>query len=112
MAADDSNFIAKVLGVSHQTIQRDFRGRVTKGDKTVTNGDKPLRGPEGIGENEWDTPKEIIALARQVLGTIDFDPASSKRAQRVAQANSYLTKRNDRLKQSWRGKVWLNPLYA
>jgi phage N-6-adenine-methyltransferase len=74
--------------------------------------DKTVRGTEGTGENEWFTPAEYVELARNVLGSIDLDPASSDRAQHVVQAAKYFTKADDGLSHEWRGRVWLNPPYA
>jgi ParB family chromosome partitioning protein len=75
-------------------------------------GNDNVRGTQGTGENEWFTPPEYIELARQVLGEIDLDPASSDEAQRIIQAAQYFTKTDDGLKQEWCGRIWLNPPYA
>jgi len=39
--------------------------------------------------DEWYTPPETIALAREVMGGIDLDPASSEMAQGWIQAETY-----------------------
>jgi len=70
------------------------------------------KGASGTGENEWYTPAEHIAAARDVLGEIDLDPASSDAAQRIVGAAAYFTKEDDGLAREWRGRVWLNPPYA
>lgn len=70
-----------------------------------------IRGTEGTGEFERYTPAEYIELAREVLGTIDLDPASSLHAQQTVRATSYLTIEDDGLAQEWHGRVWLNPPY-
>jgi phage N-6-adenine-methyltransferase len=66
----------------------------------------------GTGDNEWHTPQEYLDAARDVLGTIDLDPASSGIAQRTVRAAQYFTIDDDGLTKPWRGKAWLNPPYA
>ena len=58
---------------------------------------------------EWITPKAYIYLARQVLGDIDLDPASSHFAQRNVEATTYFTPEEDGLSRQWFGRVWLSP---
>lgn len=67
---------------------------------------------EGTGENEWYTPAEYIEMARDVLGDIDLDPASSDVAQQWIRAEQYFSKADDGLAKQWHGRVWLNPPYA
>ena len=64
------------------------------------------------GENEWYTPEQYIEMARQVLGSIDLDPASSHVANRAIQAATFYSQETDGLAQEWRGNVWMNPPYA
>lgn len=64
------------------------------------------------GENEWYTPSEYIEAAREVLGTIDLDPASSSIANERVKATSYFTKEDNGLAHEWHGNVWMNPPYA
>lgn len=62
--------------------------------------------------NEWYTPPTIIETARQVLGTIDLDPASCAGAQKTVRAKAYFTREDDGLSRAWHGRVWLNPPYG
>jgi len=64
------------------------------------------------GNNEWYTPARYIALARQVMGGIDTDPASSEVANRTVQAARIFTQDDDGRTQTWTGRVWMNPPYA
>jgi phage N-6-adenine-methyltransferase len=71
-----------------------------------------VRGTGGTGQNEWFTPAKYIALARQVLGEIDLDPATHETAQATIQAKQFFTKADNGLAQKWHGRVWLNPPYT
>jgi len=64
------------------------------------------------GDNEWYTPVEYIKAAREVMGTIDLDPATSAFGQARIGAANYRTLENDGLSIFWSGNVWLNPPYS
>jgi phage N-6-adenine-methyltransferase len=67
---------------------------------------------QGTGENEWYTPAEHIEAAREVLGDIDLDPASSIIANRTVRAAQFFTIEDNGLERDWHGRVWINPPYA
>lgn len=64
------------------------------------------------GNNEWYTPEEYIKSARQVLGVIDLDPATSQKANEVVKAENIYTIEDNGLEKEWFGNVWLNPPYS
>lgn len=62
---------------------------------------------------EWNTPRWLIDLVREVLGGIDLDPASNELAQSWIQAGQYIDKRSDGLTQDWvASRIFLNPPYG
>jgi hypothetical protein len=61
-------------------------------------------------KENWYTPKLYVEKVRSVLGSIDFDPASSPEAQETVQATEFLTENGTTM--PWHGKVFLNPPYS
>lgn len=64
------------------------------------------------GADEWYTPGWLTALARQLLGWIDLDPASSELANRTVGAATFYDRTHDGLTLPWFGQVWLNPPFS
>ncbi len=58
-------------------------------------------------DNHRRTPVEIIEMAREMLGTIDLDPASDEDANKAVKAVHFYD--TDGLIKPWYGRVWLNP---
>jgi len=59
--------------------------------------------------DRWFTPIPVLDLVREVLGSIDLDPASEELAQARVQAANFYT---DGLNKPWNGKVFCNPPYS
>jgi hypothetical protein len=81
---------------------------------TAENQDLRLRlqKPTSTRTDEWYTPPEFIEMARQVMGSIDLDPASNELAQSWIKATKYFTKDDDGLRQEWAENVYCNPPYG
>jgi hypothetical protein len=58
--------------------------------------------------DERFTPGDIIEDAREVMGTIDFDPASCAEANEVVKADVFYTIEDDGLTKEWHGNGWCN----
>ena len=90
--------------------QREIVERVEAGEKPSSV--IKAHVSHNSGNNEWYTPPEFIAAAREAMGGIDCDPATSKIANATVQAPTFYTAETDGLSQAWHGNVWMNPPYA
>lgn len=63
---------------------------------------------QNSGNVEYYTPKFIIEAAREVMGSIDLDPASCKEANQIVKADNFFTKQDNGLDMNWYGNVWMN----
>ncbi len=79
--------------------------------KADPDGDGDKGGGEADGD-EWYSPPELIEAVRDVLGTIDLDPASCPEAQQTVQAIRYYSIVDDGLVQPWDGLVFLNSPFS
>lgn len=113
---------AAAVGVSGRTVQNaefvkehapELFQEVKTGNITVDAALKKTKPKvtHNSGDKEWYTPESYIAAATMVMEQIELDPASSKEANAVVKANRFYTKKENGLKQNWRGTVWMNPPY-
>ena len=61
---------------------------------------------------EYYTPPYYVELAREVMGSIDLDPASCKQAQEIVNAINYFDEEANGLLRPWYGNIFLNPPYS
>ena len=59
--------------------------------------------------SEHWTPLSIVEAAREALGAIDLDPASSIEANKRICAKHFLSREEDGFTKDWYGRVFLNP---
>lgn len=90
--------------------QREILDRVEAGEKPAAA--VKAHVSHNSGNNEWYTPPQFIAAAREAMGSIDCDPATSEIANATVQAPTFYTAETDGLSQAWHGSVWMNPPYA
>ncbi|EQB9038067.1 DNA N-6-adenine-methyltransferase [Vibrio cholerae] len=64
---------------------------------------------QSSGDTEYYTPLEWVEAARQVMGSIELDPASSHIANQTVKAERFFTIHDDGLKQDWKAEtLWMN----
>ena len=96
-----------------EEIQREVVNRVKEGFKPREAFREVKRNVLHSSEsNEWYTPQQYVDAARELMGGIDLDPATSEQANATVKAKKIYTIDDDGYAQAWKGKVWLNPPYG
>ncbi len=100
---------AKVVNLPEEERQVIAAAPVEQMADTAREAIKRAHVANNSGNNEWYTPADYIALAREVMGGIDTDPASSETANRTVQASQIFTAEDNGLTKQWSAFKWLNP---
>ena len=103
---------AKVVNLPEEERQVIAAAPVEQMADTAREAIKRAHVANNSGNNEWYTPADYIALAREVMGDIDTDPATSAVANQTVRAKTFFTADDNGLAQEWSGRVWMNPPYA
>lgn len=101
--------VTKVLEKGSDRLKREY----VSGDITLEEAYKKVtvHVSNNSGKYEWYTPKKFVDAAREVMGSIDLDPASSSIANRIIQATKIYTEQDNGLTPHWYGNIWMNPPY-
>lgn len=95
--------------------EQEAVGQGLKEGKSIKEAVSDVKKPHVVnnsGNNEWYTPLIYIDAAREVMGSIDTDPASCQIANQTVKATTYYTKELNGLTLPWSGNVWMNPPYG
>lgn len=96
----------------HGSIARELADKGYEPTKAAVSREINARLGAYSGDNEWYTPAKYVEMARDVMGTIDVDPASNAIAQKTVQASVHYTAETNGLDKDWRGRLWMNPPYS
>lgn len=99
----DPDDLEAILELDEKAIlqaAQEIRRRKADG---ISGHEQPNRGET----NDWLTPRHIL----DALGKFDLDPCAAL-DQPWATARRHLTVKDDGLKKTWAGRVWLNPPYG
>jgi phage N-6-adenine-methyltransferase len=79
---------------------------------TVSGAIAAVSHAPGYDSDEWYTPDEILDAIRRVLGTIDIDVCSCKKAQERVRAKRWFSKADDARTKQWKGRAFFQPPFS
>jgi hypothetical protein len=74
--------------------------------------DETYFAPRIITGDDYYTPVELLETVREIMGTIDLDPASHVSANARLKITHIYTEGDNGLARDWFGSVWLNPPFS
>lgn len=105
--------LAAEVADESEEIQREVVNRVKEGFKPREAFREAKRNVlHSSDSNEWYTPLRYVDAARELMGQIDLDPATSEQANETVGAKKIYTPADDGFAKQWKGRVWLNPPYG
>lgn len=115
LSLNQSSIFQKIAAMPEPEFEKGIAEKKESAELTTAGMLRLAKGAHvsnNSGDNEWYTPEKYIHSARKVMGRIDLDPASTKRANEIIKAETYFDEEADGLTQKWFGCIWLNPPYA
>jgi ParB-like chromosome segregation protein Spo0J len=116
--------LSKIAGISEGTLNKvkhieekatpKQKEKLRAGETTVNKIYQEINPhiSQNSGDNEWYTPIEYIESSRKVMGSIDLDPATSIKANKIVKAKNIYTINENGLLNEWYGNIFLNPPYS
>ena len=107
-----SEVLAGTSGLTRKQIQDVAATPPQEQAKAYEKAKAACHVSKNTGVPEWYTPDEYLDAVREVMESIDLDPASSEIAQKRVKAKRFFTMADDGLTKQWQGRIYLNPPYT
>ena len=113
--ASENERMASEPQIVEEYIERTVEQKETPTTSGALKASQEVKKPHVVNnskDDEWYTPEQYIEAAREVMGSIDLDPASNDFANETVKASVYYDEARNGLEQEWWGNIWLNPPYS
>ena len=94
----------------NDSLSKNIKTKASAG-MTASKSSRNLRPLFSTGNGNHNTPKHIIDVVRNAIGSIDLDPCSNEGVPNVP-AVRHFTVEDDGLSREWSGRVYMNPPYG